>query len=137
MVTINLSILQLLDLTTFVGTVASVIFFTQWIDNTWHLVDWPARIRSWCVGILLGLIGMKFQLGIYADPVFGIVWMPLWLVDSILGFLAAFVANLGYKYTDWVKAFLQLIQIKVPIGTPPESGAPAHLNPQLPTSAQK
>lgn len=105
-----------IDLTTLLGVAALITLLAQWMNNSWKLSGWGARVRTWVVGILLGLTGMKLGLGIFAAPIFEITWIPLWLIDSILGFCAALIANLGYDKLPLVKAFLELVRIRVPVG---------------------
>ena len=104
---------------TLIGVSALIVFLAQWANNSWALTGWAARIRTWVIGALLALAGMRLQLGIFAAPVIGIGWMPLWAADVILGILAAVLANLGYSKLDVVKTFLELIKLRVPVGDPP------------------
>lgn len=105
-----------LDLSTLLGAAFAVSFFSQWINNTWKLTGGWAQLRTWVVGESLAMICMKFHIGIFAEPVFDITALPLWAIDSILGLSAALLANYGYDKIKFVKAFLEVIKIRVVVG---------------------
>ena len=109
----------IIDLSTFVAVVFTINFLAQWANNSWTLDGWGARIRSWVMGILVGLIGMELKIGIFATPIFDPTIVPLWAVDSILGFLAALVANFGYDKLPFVKLMLEWLKIRVDLGDTP------------------
>ncbi len=95
-----------------------IILIAEAVDRPWHLDGWPARIRTWFIGIILGLLGLLINIGIFASAQFP-VWMAPWLGDVILGFAAALLGNVGFDKIEYFKLALEAIGIRVPAKTVP------------------
>lgn len=93
-----------------------IVYLEEQIEKKWHLEGKWSKYRTWAIGVLLGLAGYVLQVGLFAKPVFGFAWMPEWLADSLIGFLAAKLANWGYDKIALVKKFAKLFRLEIPIG---------------------
>ena len=105
-------------LATLGGVGLLVIMISEAIDRSWHLDGWPARIRSWFIGIIIGLLGLLFGAGIFASAQFP-TWMSPWVGDMILGFAAALLGNVGFDKIQYFKVALEAVGIRVPMKAAP------------------
>jgi len=86
-----------------------VVAISEFINKFWTLVDVPAQIRSLVVGILVGLVGSGFHLGIFADLAWqgGNAW---YLVGALTGLLTGLVGNWTFAtpLVQWLLTFLKI-----------------------------
>lgn len=72
----------------FTALVAGVAAVTQLLKKLFNTQGIITDIMSWLVGIVLGLIGYFFKLGMFAEIV--------WYAAILYGLLAGFTANKGF-----------------------------------------
>lgn len=107
-------------ISTFSGVALFVIVVAEAIDRRWHLDGWSARVRTWFLGIAVGLLGFLLNVGIFAAANFP-VWMSAWLGDVIIGFASALLGNVGFDKLDFFKIALEAVGIRVPAKSLPSS----------------
>jgi len=99
-------------LTTF-NTIAALtgatITITEFVNRFWVLVDVAAQVRSLVIGIVLGLVGAGFNLGMFSDATwFGT--QPWYLVGGLIGVMAGLVGNWSFAtpLIQWVLAAFKI-----------------------------
>lgn len=90
--------------------VAGIVAVAELVDKFWNLDGVASQVRSLAIGILLGVVGAGFQLGMFADPtVLGdVAW---YLGGGAIGLGAGFMANWAFA-TPVVLKLLELLKLR-------------------------
>lgn len=73
---------------TFAGLSAGIAALTALVKPLINTVGFFTDLLSWCIGLILGIIAWKFQLGMFTDM--------SWYLALITGLMAAMGANKSY-----------------------------------------
>jgi hypothetical protein len=115
-----------MDFTTLFNSVAAltlaVIALSEFINRFWILVDVAAQVRTLVVGVVLGMVGSGFHLGMFADLAWqgGQAW---WLVGGLVGLLCGLVGNWSFA-TPIVQWLLAAFKITTPTISQARNEAP-------------
>jgi len=87
----------------------AVVALAEFIDKFWDLEGTAAQLRSLAIGILLGMAGAGFHLGMFADPSWqgGQAW---YVVGGATGILSGLVGNWTFAtpFIQWLLGVLHI-----------------------------